>query len=109
MQLGNVDAGIAAISVTPGRSKWVDFTNLYYVGSSAVVAGPAFTQTVTSATDLAGLTVGVQRGTTYQAWAQQNLVDHGYIRAGEPLTYQRSATCSPTCAPASWTWVSWAS
>jgi ABC-type amino acid transport substrate-binding protein len=33
---------------------------------------------------MAGLTVGVQRGTTYQAWAQQNLVDTRVHSAGEP-------------------------
>ena len=38
MQLGNVDAAIAAISVTPDRQERVDFTNLYYVGNSVVVA-----------------------------------------------------------------------
>jgi glutamine transport system substrate-binding protein len=87
VQLGNVDAAIAAISVTPERQARVDFTNLYYVGSSAVVAGPSFTQTVTSPSDLAGLTVGVQRGTTYQAWAQENLVAAGYVAQEDVITY----------------------
>jgi ABC-type amino acid transport substrate-binding protein len=87
VQLGNVDAAIAAISETPDRRERVDFTNLYYVGSSAVVAGPSFTGTVTSAADLTGLTVGVQRGTTYQAWAQQNLVDQGYIPQANLVIY----------------------
>lgn len=87
VQLGNVDLAIAAISVTPERRERVDFTNLYYVGSSAVVAGPTFTDTVTAAADMAGLTVGVQRGTTYQAWAQQNLVDTGYIPQANLVTY----------------------
>ncbi|HMT20925.1 MAG TPA: ABC transporter substrate-binding protein, partial [Promineifilum sp.] len=87
VQLGQVDAAIAAISVTPERSERVDFSNLYYIGSSAVVAGPAFTQTITSAADMAGLTVGVQRGTTYQAWAQENLVNNGYIPQENLITY----------------------
>lgn len=87
VQLGEVDAAIAAISVTPERSRLVDFTNLYYVGSSAVVAGSAFTETVTSASDMAGLKVGVERGTTYQAWAQANLVDTGYIAQTDLVTY----------------------
>jgi polar amino acid transport system substrate-binding protein len=87
VQLGNVDLAIAAISVTPERSERVDFTNFYYVGSSAVVAGPTFTRTIASAADMAGLTVGVQRGTTYQAWAQQNLVDTGYIPQANLVTY----------------------
>jgi len=87
VQLGNVDLAIAAISVTPERRERVDFTNLYYVGNSAVIAGTAFTQTITSAADMTGLTVGVQLGTTYQAWAQQNLVDTGYIPQANLVTY----------------------
>lgn len=86
--LGNIDAAIAAISVTPERRGRADFTNLYYVGNSAVVAGATFTHTVTSAADMAGLTVGVQRGATYLAWAQQNLVDVGYIPQANLMTYR---------------------
>lgn len=88
VQLGQVDAAIAAISVTADRRELVDFTNLYYVGSSAVVAGLAFTETITSAADMAGLTVGVQNGTTYEAWARQNLVDTGYIPQENLITYR---------------------
>lgn len=87
VQLGQVDAAIAAISVTPERSERVAFTNLYYIGSSAVVAGSTFTQTITSASDMAGLTVGVQRGTTYHAWAQENLVNHGFIPQENLIVY----------------------
>jgi len=88
VQLGHVDVALAAISVTAERSERVDFTNLYYLGSSAIVAGSAFTPTLTSASDMAGLTVGVQLGTTYQAWAQQNLVDTGYIAQANLITYR---------------------
>ena len=88
VRLGNVDAAIGAISVTAERREVVDFTNLYYIGSSAVVARPSFTQTVTSAADMTGLIVGVQLGTTYQAWAQQNLVDTGYIPQDNLVPYR---------------------
>jgi len=36
VQLGDVDAGIAAVSVTPDRQQIVDFSNLYYIGQPAV-------------------------------------------------------------------------
>ncbi|MEZ4673960.1 MAG: ABC transporter substrate-binding protein [Caldilineaceae bacterium] len=88
VQLGNIDAAIAAISVTPGRRELVDFTNLYYIGNSAVVASSTFTETITAPADMAGLTVGVQRGTTYQAWAQQNLVDTGYVAQADLIPYR---------------------
>ncbi|MFO7631125.1 MAG: transporter substrate-binding domain-containing protein, partial [Caldilinea sp.] len=87
VQLGQVDAAIGAISVTPERQQAVDFTNLYYIGNSVVLASTSFTGTVNSATDLADLRVGVQRGTTYQAWAQNNLVAKGLIAQEDLLTY----------------------
>ncbi len=87
VQLGQVDAAISAISVTPERQQTVDFTNLYYIGNSVVLARTTFTETVTSATDLADLRVGVQRDTTYQQWAQRNLVDKGLITQDDLLLY----------------------
>jgi len=87
LRLGQVDAAIGAISVTPGRQTLVDFTNIYYLGETSALAGTAFTGTVRSATDLAGATIGVQRGTTFQAWAQQFLVDEGYIQQEDLITY----------------------
>ena len=87
VQLGDVDAAISAISVTPDRLQLVDFSNLYYIGQSVVLAGDSFTGTIRSATDFAGLTVGVQRGTTFQAWAQTTLVDAGVIAQEDLIAY----------------------
>ena len=87
LPLGQVDAAIGAISVTPDRQALVDFTNLYYVGDSAAIARAEFTGEVLAATDLSGLKVGVQRGTTFQAWAQQNLVDKGVIAQENLIAY----------------------
>ena len=87
VQLGDVDAAIAAISVTPDRQQIVDFSNLYYVGNSVVLASDTFTGTIRSATDFAGLTVGVQRGTTFEARAQEMLVDAGVITQEELVSY----------------------
>jgi polar amino acid transport system substrate-binding protein len=91
LPLGQVDAAIGAISVTPERQALVDFTNLYYVGDSAAIARAEFTGTVASATDLTGVTIGVQRGTTFQSWAQQNLVDKGVITQEELVPYATPA------------------
>lgn len=87
LRLGQVDAAIAAISVTPGRQEVVDFTNIYYLGETSALAGPSFEGEVRSATDMAGAKVGVQRGTTFQAWAQKQLVTPGYITQDDLVTY----------------------
>ena len=87
VQLGAVDGAIAAMSVTPDRQQVVDFSNLYYIGNSVAMATDAFTGTIRSATDFAGHTVGVQRGTTFQAWAQEMLVDSGVIAQEDLIVY----------------------
>lgn len=79
LQLGAFDAAIAAISVTPDRQEVVDFTNLYFVGEDAALVRSNDTADIRSATDFTGKRVGVEVGTTYQIWAQQNLVDAGII------------------------------
>ena len=38
LQLNQIDAAIAAISVTPEREGYVDFTNIYYVGEDGLLA-----------------------------------------------------------------------
>jgi polar amino acid transport system substrate-binding protein len=87
LELGQVDAAIAAISVTPERQAQVDFSNLYYVGDDAALVTDAFTGTITLAADLAGLQVGVERGTTYEAWMQQNVVDAGLSNQENLVSY----------------------
>ena len=87
LRLGQVDAAIGAISVTPDRQQLVDFTNLYYIGQDAALVRNDFAGGVNSATDLAGHKIGVERGTTYQAWAQQSLVDKGVIAQEDLVPY----------------------
>jgi len=87
LQVGAVDAAIGAISVTPDRQQVVDFSNLYYFGNSAALASTEFTGTLRAATDFSGLRVGAERGTTYQIWAQNTLVEAGIIAQENLLTY----------------------
>ncbi len=88
LRLKQVDAAISAISVTPERQQSVDFTNLYYVGEDAALVRIAVTDTIGSATDLRGKKVGVERGTTYQSWAQQNGVDKGVLDQADLIPYE---------------------
>ncbi len=87
VRLGSVDAAIGAISVTPDRQQVVDFTNLYYIGNSVALATASFTGTINAPSDLSGLRVGVQRGSTYQTWAQHVLVDAGVIAQDDLTVY----------------------
>ena len=87
LRLGQVDAAIGAISVTPDRKQVVDFSNLYYIGEDAALMRSDAKEEIRSATDLKGKTVGVQRGTTYEAVVQQELVDKGIIAQEDLVTF----------------------
>ena len=91
LQLGQVDAAISALSVTPARQQIVDFSSLYYVGNSVAIAHSSFTGEINSPTDLSGLRVGVQRGSTYQSWAQENLVEKGVIAQQDLVPYSTAS------------------
>jgi len=95
LQIGQIDAAIAAISVTEERQGVVDFSNVYYIGAAAALArqgsgiGP-----LTGLDQLVQYRVGVQAGSVYQT-ELQNLVELGqmpptnlfaYIRADEGTT-----------------------
>ena len=90
MQTGDIDVAIAAISVTAERQTQVDFSNVYLSGTDAVLArqGSGIPK-ITSATQLASYRVGVQRGTTYEKYMQQYLVEPGYMPAANLLQYEK--------------------
>ena len=87
LNLKQVDAAIAGISVTDDRRKEVDFTNLYFIGKDAALIRTEDKGKINSTQDLAGKKIGVQKGTTYQSWAQDNLVDQGLVPQANLVPY----------------------
>jgi polar amino acid transport system substrate-binding protein len=90
LQVGQIDAAIAAISVTPEREAVVDFSNVYFVGEDAILARGDSSASIGTVADLAGYKVGVQRDTVYQAWVQHTLVDSGQMPADNLLAYEKA-------------------
>ncbi len=85
---GAADVAIAAISITPERAAEVGFTNAYYVGQDGVLAAPGSeVRAVSSLNDLLNLRVGVQRGTLYETWLQDNGVDAGKMPEENLVAY----------------------
>jgi polar amino acid transport system substrate-binding protein len=75
LQLGAIDTAISAISVTPDRQKYVDFTNVYYAGKDGVLANAQSPITsITSVEQMADKVVGVQSGSVYQKYLENALV-----------------------------------
>ncbi len=88
LHLKQVDVAIAALSVTPERTGLVDFTAPYYVGEDGILAGPDSTITsIRSLTDFGKRRVGVQRGSTYESWLQETIVQTGQLPRANLLSY----------------------
>jgi ABC-type amino acid transport substrate-binding protein/heat shock protein HslJ len=88
VQSGEIDAAIAAITVTDDRASQVSFSSPYYFGrGAAVVLADSGIAEVTSAADLAGLRLGVERGTVYQSWADENLTG---TNAADIFAYEKA-------------------
>jgi cystine transport system substrate-binding protein len=88
LRLGQVDAAAAAISVTDARRQVADFTTYYYIGQDGVlVRSDSNIQNVRSAQDLASRRVGVQRGSVYETWLRDTLVDTNQMPASNLFTY----------------------
>jgi polar amino acid transport system substrate-binding protein len=91
LELGQIDAAIAAVSVTPERESFVDFSNVYFVGQDSVLASDASPITSISAPgDLAQLRIAAQRSTVYDDWLNTNLVATGQLPADNLLVYQKA-------------------
>jgi polar amino acid transport system substrate-binding protein len=90
LELGQIDAAIAAISVTPERESFFDFSNVYLVSEDGVLAREGADITVAVAGDLIAYRVGVQRGSVYQDWLQADLVDTGQMPADNLFVYEKA-------------------
>ena len=91
LQLNQIDAAIAAISVTPERQASVDFTSIYYVGEDGLLARQdSNLSQVRSIVDIAKLRVGVQRGSVYETWLATNLVNTGKMPPSNFFAYTQS-------------------
>ncbi len=88
LQLGQIDAAIAAISVTPERQEMIDFSNVYYVGADALlVAANSPLTSLTIDDDLTNIRLAVQSGSVYETFARDSLIDAGLMPAQNLLVY----------------------
>ncbi len=88
LRLGQVDAAISAISMTPERQQIVDFSNIYYIGDSTALVRTDANLTISNMSDMAGRKLAVESGSTHQEWAQQNLVESGIIGQADLLAME---------------------
>lgn len=80
LALGQIDVAIAAISITPEREEYVDFSQVYFVSEDAFVAKKgANLPPINTVKDLATLRVGVQKGSIFENWLEDQLVTTGLM------------------------------
>jgi polar amino acid transport system substrate-binding protein len=84
---GEIDAAIAALSVSPERTAQMDFSQAYYVTQSAVLSYFTNPDTIHYLAELAGYRVGVQKGTVYESWLRRDLVGAGLTAEENLSTY----------------------
>ena len=92
LQVGQIDAAIAAVSITPEREALVDFSTVYLVGQDGILASDGSPITaINSVSEMAGYLVGVQRASVYENWFQTVLVDTGQMPQDNLKTYQKAS------------------
>ncbi len=89
LQLEQIDAAIAAISITPERSEAIDFSDVYFVSEDAALAREdANIPQLLSVEEMAPLRIGVQRATVYSNWLNGALIDTGLMSPSQLVEYE---------------------
>ncbi len=90
LSIGQIDAAISAISVTPERQALFLFSNVYFVGDDAILARTGSSlPPITDFYQLVLYRVGVQTKTVYETMIQTGLVNPGLMPQTNLFTYQR--------------------
>jgi polar amino acid transport system substrate-binding protein len=91
LQIGQIDAAIAAISVSPERDAVMDFSNVYYTGQDMILARDGSgIGNITAPAQIAQYRVGVQRGSIYEDWVQNTLIATGLMPETNLLQYAKA-------------------
>ena len=88
LQIGQIDVAVSAITYTPERDAYIDFSNVYYSGEAVVLARADSTLQIGKPEELAAYRVGVQRGSSYEDWMNDTLVAPGSMPPQNLHTYQ---------------------
>ena len=85
---GQIDAAIAALSVTPERQQYMDFSNVYFTSQDEILArSDANIAAITAAPMLSQYRVGVERGSVFASWIRDTLVNTGLMPQSNLLEY----------------------
>lgn len=83
LMLGQIDAAVAAISITPERGRYVGFSHIYYTGEDALLVRTDSPVQLRVPNEMAQYRVGVQRGSVYEDWINDTLIAPGLMSPHE--------------------------
>jgi len=87
LQVNQIDVAASAITYTPERDQFVDFSLTYFLSEDAVLGTSDSTVTLVSANDLANYNIGVQSGTTYENFVRTALIEPGLMPESNLFVY----------------------
>ena len=82
------DIAISAISATPDRAKYVDFSNIYFATDDSLLTAVNNPLTIATVEDLANYKIDVQKGSVYADWLVENLIETELIPLTNLSAYQ---------------------
>ena len=92
LNIGQIDVIGGGLSKTDARAQRIDFTRTYYNGEAQFIALNTLTKPQTVTLDsFRGMRIGVVKGSSFQDWVQNNLVNSGIIPLTSVFTYSDSA------------------
>lgn len=87
LAIGQIDAAVAAISVTEARQDQVDFSNVYFISEDAILGRAADDIRITTLDDMAPYRIAVQEGSVFETWLQEAAVEPGILPPDNLFVY----------------------
>lgn len=87
LQIDQIDAAIAAISITDARREQADFSNVYFISEDAILGRSADNIRITTLADLAPYRVAVQEGSVFETWLREAAVEPGLLPPDNLFVY----------------------
>lgn len=92
LNLGQIDVIGGGLSKTDVRAQRIDFTRTYYNGEAVFISLSSVSKPqVVNLDNFRGMKIGVVKGSSFQDWVQNNLVETNMIPQSSVYTYSDSA------------------
>ena len=92
LNYNQIDVIGGGLSKTDARARRIDFTRTYYNGEATFISLTALPKPqIVGPDSFRGMRIGVVKGSSFQEWIQDNLVDTGIIPFSQVFTYYDSA------------------